>query len=74
MRTKTIGSLALAVGAWLAPTTAYAHGGHPWLVGAAQPLLSLDHFLAGLFVAVVVSVGLTAALRRRAGMESDSRR
>lgn len=40
------------------------HGGHPWIAGAAQPLLSLDHFLAGLFVAVVVSIGLTLVVRR----------
>ncbi|HUP52244.1 MAG TPA: hypothetical protein VM198_07200 [Longimicrobiales bacterium] len=33
-------------------------GDHGWLAGALQPLLSVDHSLAGLFVAAVVSVGL----------------
>jgi len=33
-------------------------GDHGWLAGALQPLLSLDHFLAGLFVALVLSLGL----------------
>ena len=33
-------------------------GDHGWLAGALQPLLSVDHLLAGLFVAAVVSVGL----------------
>ena len=42
-----------------------AHGGHPWLAGAAQPMASLDHFLAGLFVAVVVGVGLASVANRR---------
>jgi hydrogenase/urease accessory protein HupE len=51
--------------------TLMAHGGHGWLAGAAQPILSLDHFLAGLFVVVSVSVALTAVLRRGADTESD---
>jgi hydrogenase/urease accessory protein HupE len=33
-------------------------GDHGWLAGALQPLLSADHLLAGLFVAVVLSVAL----------------
>lgn len=33
-------------------------GDHGWLAGALQPLLSLDHLLAGLFVAAVLSAGL----------------
>jgi hydrogenase/urease accessory protein HupE len=33
-------------------------GDHGWLSGALQPLLSVDHLLAGLLVAVVLSVGL----------------
>jgi hydrogenase/urease accessory protein HupE len=33
-------------------------GDHGWLAGALQPLLSLDHLVAGLFVAAVVSLGL----------------
>ena len=44
--------------------TMLAHGGHPWLVGAAQPMASLDHFLAGLFVAVVVGIGLASVANR----------
>lgn len=39
-------------------------GDHGWLAGALQPLLSLDHFAAGLFVAGVLSLGLHALLRR----------
>ena len=33
-------------------------GDHGWLAGALQPLLSLDHLGAALFVAVALSVGL----------------
>lgn len=33
-------------------------GDHGWLAGALQPLLSVDHLLAGLFVALLLSVGL----------------
>jgi hydrogenase/urease accessory protein HupE len=33
-------------------------GDHGWLAGGLQPLLSVDHLLAGLLVAAVVSVGL----------------
>jgi len=33
-------------------------GDHGWLTGALEPLSSLDHFLAGLFVAVLLSIGL----------------
>lgn len=33
-------------------------GDHGWLAGALQPLLSLDHLAAGLFVAVALSIGL----------------
>ena len=43
-------------------STLLAHAGHAgdhgWLAGALQPLASLDHFLAGLFVAVALSLGL----------------
>lgn len=71
MKTKMIGQLALAFGLLLAPASVHAHPGHTWLAGAAQPLLGLDHFLAGMFVAVAVSVGLTAVLRRKKDVESD---
>jgi len=51
----------------LIPGVLHAHDGHAghhgWLVGAVQPLLSLDHFLAGVFVAVVGSAALRVALR-----------
>ena len=43
-------------------TMLLAHAGHAgdhgWLAGALQPLLSLDHLLAALFLAVVFSAGL----------------
>ena len=59
---------ALAAGPWLVPATLLAHDGHAgdhgWLAGAAQPLLSLDHFLAGLFVAIVVAIGLAFVFGR----------
>jgi hydrogenase/urease accessory protein HupE len=56
----------------LSPTMLAAHGGHAgdhgWLVGAAQPWLSVDHFLAGLFIAVVGALGMAALSRHtRAG-------
>jgi hydrogenase/urease accessory protein HupE len=44
---------------------AIAHAGHAgdhgWLAGAAQPLLSWDHFAAAVFVVLVVAVGLITA-------------
>jgi hydrogenase/urease accessory protein HupE len=40
-------------------------GDHGWLAGALQPMLSVDHLLAGLFVAAVVSVGLWRLAHRR---------
>ena len=58
-----VGALAAA-----SPSAAFAHDGHAghhgWLAGAMEPLLSLDHFLAALFVMAVLSVGLTVMLRR----------
>lgn len=56
----------------------WAHGGaggdHGWLTGALQPLLGLDHLLAAIFVAAVVSLGLTFfALRRGRAAERASR-
>jgi hydrogenase/urease accessory protein HupE len=41
-------------------------GDHGWLAGALQPLLSVDHLLAGLSVAVVLSVGLWRVASRAA--------
>jgi len=67
MRTISTRVTSLAAGLAIAltvPTSVSAHGGHPWLDGAAQPLLSLDHFLAGLFVAVLVGLGVAFLARR----------
>jgi len=50
--------------------TSMAHGGHGWLIGAAQPMASLDHFLAGLFVAVAIGVGLASVVNRRQRLET----
>jgi len=59
-----------------APTALWAHDGHAghhgWLAGAAQPLLSMDHFLAALVVAIGVAIGVAAVAvwgkrRRRFG-------
>jgi hydrogenase/urease accessory protein HupE len=72
--TKTTQSTLLA---WLTglatPLALSAHeghaGDHSWLAGAAEPLLSWDHFLAGAFVALVVALGaavLGRVTRRRA--------
>jgi len=48
-------------------TTFIAHAGHAgdhgWLSGAAQPLLSVDHFLAALFVVVAVALGAMFAAK-----------
>lgn len=69
MRIMLKPAVACAGSLWvLAPATLWAHeghaGSHGWLAGAAQPLLALDHFSAGLFVAAVVSIGLARVLRR----------
>lgn len=74
MKKTIIRCAALANGFWLAvPTSLLAHEGHAgdhgWLAGALQPLLSLDHFLAGVFVAAVLSVGVSVAARRRKAVE-----
>lgn len=53
------------------PSLAWAHPGHAgdhgWLFGAIQPLLGLDHFLAGLFVAGVGAIGFAVVGRVRRG-------
>jgi hydrogenase/urease accessory protein HupE len=55
----------LSFGAWLlTPAALWAHPGHPWLEGAAQPMLGLDHFLAAMFVVVVVTLGIIRVARR----------
>jgi hydrogenase/urease accessory protein HupE len=61
-----LSTVALAL---LAPASLWAHAGHAgdhgWLAGAAQPMLSLDHFLAGLFVTVVGGLGVATVAERR---------
>jgi hydrogenase/urease accessory protein HupE len=39
-------------------------GDHGWLAGALQPLLGVDHLVAAIFVAVLLSLGLTRVVRR----------
>ena len=63
---------------WVTPSAVAAHAGHAgdhgWLYGAVQPLLSIDHALAGIFVAglgAVVSVAAAAWFRDR---KSERRR
>jgi hydrogenase/urease accessory protein HupE len=52
----------------LIPRALWAHQGHAgdhgWLAGALEPLLSVDHFLAALFVFLVGVAGLTCLARR----------
>jgi hydrogenase/urease accessory protein HupE len=47
---------------------AFAHEGHAgdhgWLAGAAEPLLSWDHFAAGVFVVLAVGVAVAGVARR----------
>lgn len=65
----------VTLGAWLAtPMALWAHPGHPWIEGAAQPLLGLDHFLAALLVVVGVTVGLMAIAKRRPEREKVGHR
>lgn len=63
IRSSLLAGLALPT----APLALAAHEGHAgdhgWLAGAAQPLLSVDHFLAGVFVALVVAAGVALAAR-----------
>lgn len=70
MKMKTIRGAVLTGLLWAStPSAAFAHAGHAgdhgWLAGALQPTLSLDHFLAGVFVALVLSAALAGALRQR---------
>jgi len=55
----------------LTPAALLAHDGHAghhgWLAGAAQPLLSLDHLLAALFVVVWTTLGVAWLARRGRG-------
>ena len=63
--TTLLAALALALPAALSAHAGHA-GGHGWLEGAAQPLLSLDHLLAGLVLVAVATLG-GAIIARRAG-------
>jgi hydrogenase/urease accessory protein HupE len=70
MRTALVTAAMLAA----APSAVAAHAGHAgdhgWLFGALQPLLAVDHALAGLFVAGVVAALLVTVgvwTRTRAG-------
>lgn len=70
MKTVTMRCAALVGVLWAAaPAAAMAHEGHAgdhgWLQGALQPLLSVDHLLAGLVVMAALSAGLTALVRQR---------
>ena len=49
-------------------------GDHGWLAGGLAPLLSVDHFLAGLFVAAMVSVGVWLTARRGRAERARARR
>lgn len=79
---KTMGrTTALAVAACAATPLALAahegHGVHGWLQGALQPLLSVDHLLAGLTVLAVGGVAfamLGRAVAARRGTPEDERR
>jgi hydrogenase/urease accessory protein HupE len=55
--------------AWIAVVHAGHAGDHGWLAGAAQPLLALDHFLAGLFVLVMGALAMAAIGRRASKIE-----
>ena len=79
MKTQSIRSAMLAGGALLAaPFALSAHeghaGNHGWVAGAMQPLLSLDHFLAGVFVALALTLGLVGVARLRNAAELRPRR
>jgi hydrogenase/urease accessory protein HupE len=77
MKTLTRGA-ALVAGPWLVPAALFAHDGHAghhgWLAGALQPLLSPDHFLAALFVASVLSIGLNVLAHRVRNADSTRNR
>ncbi len=63
-RRAAVGALAISAGA---PALASAHPGHAgdhgFLYAALQPLLSLDHFAAGLLVAAAGAIAIGVAGR-----------
>ena len=67
MRIPTRSSLLAGLASLASPLAVAAHEGHAghhgWLAGAAEPLRSPDHFLAGVFVAAVVGLGVAVAAR-----------
>ena len=56
--------------AWIAVAHAGHAGDHGWLAGAAQPLLSWDHFVPAVFVVLTVSIGLAAVARTKSAAVS----
>jgi hydrogenase/urease accessory protein HupE len=78
MKTTRSRLTSFATGLWfLVPASLWAHEGHAgdhgWLAGATEPLLSLDHFLAGLFVSIAVSLGVTLVAERRQDLRAQSK-
>jgi len=49
-------------------------GDHGWLAGAAQPLLSWDHFAAGVFVLLAVGLAVAGVARRAPRREESTER
>lgn len=78
MKTMITRGLTLLAMLAASPATAAAHeghaGNHGFLFGALQPLLSLDHLAAGLFVAGAgtVVVALMARIRAVRKAERDA--
>ena len=72
IRSALTAGAALLVG----PPALSAHQGHAgdhgWLAGAMQPTLSLDHFLAGSFLAVVLTIGGIGVARVLRGRSTES--
>jgi len=62
-------SLLTATSLLATPLALAAHEGHAgdhgWLAGALQPLLSLDHFLAGAFVAIALTLAVVRIARAK---------
>lgn len=57
--------MTLSTPAAVAAHPGHGQGAHGWLLGALQPFLSLDHFLAGVFVLGVGALGMVALGRHR---------
>lgn len=78
MKRRTRSSLLAGALALASPVPLLAHAGHAgdhgWLAGALQPLLAPDHFLAGVFVALVLALGIAVVGPRRGETEERARR